>query len=300
MASVAKRPDGRWRARYRDEAGREHARHFDRKIAAQRWLDGITAALVRGEHVDPTAGAVTFAAFYAEWSARQVWAPRTLDAMNLAARSVPFADQPLRALRRSHLEAWIKAMTARGLAPGTVHTRVQNVRGVLRGAVADRLIPRDPSEGVRLPRRRRAEAAMRLPTPTEVRALLEAADESFRPFLGLCAFAGLRLGEAAAVQVGDVDFLRRTLRVARQVQRAGGGEVDVRLPKSGSERTVFLAPSLVDLLASSCPREGWLFPALGGGPVTANMWTRAGERPSLGRVWPACGCTICGTSTPRA
>jgi hypothetical protein len=28
VASVAKRPDGRWRARYRDKTGREHASIF--------------------------------------------------------------------------------------------------------------------------------------------------------------------------------------------------------------------------------------------------------------------------------
>jgi integrase len=35
--------------------------------------------------------------------------------------------------------------------------------------------------------------------------------------------AGLRLGEAAAVRVSDIDVLRRTLTVARQVQRITGG-----------------------------------------------------------------------------
>jgi hypothetical protein len=30
MANIAKRPDGRWRARYRDPRGEEHARHFAR------------------------------------------------------------------------------------------------------------------------------------------------------------------------------------------------------------------------------------------------------------------------------
>lgn len=38
----------------------------------------------------------------------------------------------------------------------------------------------------------------------------------FRPFIGLCAFAGLRLGEAAAVPLDDVHFLRRALAVTRQ------------------------------------------------------------------------------------
>ena len=48
MASIAKRPDGRWRARYRDDTGREHARHFGRKVDAQRWLDEVTASVVTG------------------------------------------------------------------------------------------------------------------------------------------------------------------------------------------------------------------------------------------------------------
>jgi hypothetical protein len=39
MASITKRPDGKWRARYRDSEGREHARYFDRKVDGQRWLD---------------------------------------------------------------------------------------------------------------------------------------------------------------------------------------------------------------------------------------------------------------------
>jgi hypothetical protein len=38
--------------------------------------------------------------------------------------------------------------------------------------------------------------------------------------VGLCGFAGPRLGETAAVRVADVGFLRRTLTVARQVQGA--------------------------------------------------------------------------------
>jgi len=39
MSSIKKRENGQWRARYRDDAGKEHARHFARKIGAQWWLD---------------------------------------------------------------------------------------------------------------------------------------------------------------------------------------------------------------------------------------------------------------------
>ncbi|WP_237841927.1 malate:quinone oxidoreductase [Cellulosimicrobium cellulans] len=35
MASIKRRPNGMWRARYRDEADKEHAKHFARKVDAQ-------------------------------------------------------------------------------------------------------------------------------------------------------------------------------------------------------------------------------------------------------------------------
>jgi hypothetical protein len=123
MASIARRPDGTYRPRYRDADGKEHARHFKRKTDAQRWLDEVTATLVTNMYVDPKAGRVTLSAFYAAWSARQVWAPGTELAMSLAVRRASFTDVELRLLRRSHVESWVKQMTAAGLAPGTVHTR---------------------------------------------------------------------------------------------------------------------------------------------------------------------------------
>ena len=63
----------RYRARYRDEAGKEHARHFDKKAQAQRWLDEVTASVVRGDYVDPKAGKVTFRQWFTRWSEAQVW-----------------------------------------------------------------------------------------------------------------------------------------------------------------------------------------------------------------------------------
>jgi integrase len=276
MASIKQRPGGPWRARYRDEAGRERSRHFPRKADAQRWLDEVTASIVTGTYADPKAGKISLAAFYKGWSEPQLWTPGTRRAMDLAVKSVTFGDIPMRRIRRGHVERWIKEMSSRGLAPGTIRTRMNNVRAVLRGAVGERAIAVDPSVGVVLPRLRRADAAMTIPTPSQVGAILHSADESFRPFVGLCAFAGLRLGEAAGLQVGDIDFLRRSLAVSRQIQRENGG-FEVRAPKFGSERTVFLAPTLISDLAQHvehrCPGEDvdrWLFRGEGDNPPHQN------------------------------
>lgn len=303
MASIAKRPDGRYRARYRDDAGKEHARHFGRKADAKRWLDEVTASVVTGMYVDPKAGKVTFADFFADWSKRQVWAPGTERAMRLATSSVTFGNVELTSLRRSHIERWIKDMQTAprsngkppGLAPGTIRTRFNNVHSVLRAAVRDRVIASDPSEGITLPRMRRREAALTIPTTAEVGVLLDAAAEQWSAFIAVCAFAGLRLGEAAALQAGDIDFLHRTIRVTRQVQRAGKAAVDIRPPKYGSERVVPVPDDLLTMLAqhiaAHCPgTDGsrWLFPGGDGNPVHQNTvghhWRRARSKAGCAAV----------------
>jgi hypothetical protein len=100
----------RWRARYVDAEGREHAKGFGRRTDAQQWLDQITAAVVVGTYVDPALGKVTFASFYRDWSARQVWVSGTRTNMDLVMRSVPFADVALVDLRTSHLKMRVAAM----------------------------------------------------------------------------------------------------------------------------------------------------------------------------------------------
>ncbi len=72
MASITKRPNGQWRARYRDLAGRENARHFDRKVDATRWLDSVTAAIETGTYVDPKAGTCPLGGYAETWLTRQV------------------------------------------------------------------------------------------------------------------------------------------------------------------------------------------------------------------------------------
>ena len=71
-----------------------------------------------GTYVDPAAGKITFKRFYDEWAPRQLWVPSTRANADLAMRSVTFADLPMKAIRRSHVEAWVKTMSTQW-APST-------------------------------------------------------------------------------------------------------------------------------------------------------------------------------------
>jgi integrase len=281
MASIQKRSSGQWRARYRDEHGKEHARHFERKVDAQRWLDEVTAQIVTGAYADPKAGRATFDAWFAEWSARQVWAPMTEVQADLVRRSVTFADIPLAQLRESHVQLWVKQMQARGLAPNTINTRVMTVRAALKAAVRDRRLVSDPSLGVVLPRRANREKSMEVATTDQVGRLLAATEPQMRAYVGLCAFAGLRLGEASGIQVGDIDFLRRRMEVERQIQKKRGGPPEVRPPKYESGRTVFVSDELLAMLAqhieAGWSSGDWMFVGVSGRPLspsTVDHWWR--------------------------
>jgi hypothetical protein len=82
----------RYRARYRDEAGKEHARHFVKKAQARRWPDEVTASVVRGDYVDPGAGKITFRNWFRRWSEVQNWVDGTADSAALSLASVTSAD----------------------------------------------------------------------------------------------------------------------------------------------------------------------------------------------------------------
>lgn len=279
----------RWRARYVDENGKEHAKGFRIKTDATTWLNGIVAAQETGSYVDPVHGKVTFSSFYKVWSTRQVWVSGTKHSVDLSVSGVTFGDVPFADLRSSHLETWVKQLQDNGLEPTTIKTRFANVHNVIRAAVRDRVLARDVAERVKLPRVRKASAAMEIPTALEVGATIRATADVepwYGAFIAVCAFAGLRRGEASALKVSDVDFMRKELHVRRQVQWTDDGQMEIRGPKYGSERTVYIPEGLVTILSEHVRRfrsgddpDRWLFPGsrdetLPAHAATVSRWWR--------------------------
>ena len=162
MANIQKRPDGRWRARYRDDAGQEHAKHFARKVEAQRWIDEVTTSIVTGQYVDPRAGKITFQEYAEQWRAAQVHRPTSAEYVEGMLRRHVYPIYGARAIGSilpSEIQAWVKllgvgdlATKRKPLAAGTIGVLHGVVSGIFRSAVRDRRIMANPCEGTRLPR----------------------------------------------------------------------------------------------------------------------------------------------------
>lgn len=246
MASIQRRPDGRWRARYRDENGKEHAKHFPRKVDAQSWVDGVTASVVRGDYIDPKAGRTTLGAFAERWLAEQTFDPSTREAVALRWRlhiAPTLGAHELRAIRPSTVRAWLSGLDH--LAPSYRRVIFANLSGILSAAVDDGLIVQSPCRA-RTVRAPKAQQTRVQPWPVEqVQAVIDTLPGRYRALAVVAAGCGLRQGECFGLRVSDVDFLRRVLRVEQQVKIVGNRLVVAR-PKGGKVRTVPL-PGVVSV-----------------------------------------------------
>ena len=274
MASIAKRPDGQWRARYRDGTGREHSRHFMRKVDAQSWLDQVTTAVVTGQYVDPKAGKTTLRSYAAGWEAAQVAGEATTRLTDNALRLhvLPaLGDRPMASVLPSEVQAWVKGLSLK-LAPGTVRNIYDVLAKVFSAAVEDRVVVLTPCRKIKLPQMSDEEVTP--PTVDEVFKVVEAMPDEFRAAAVLLAGSGLRIGEMLGLKVSDIDFLRRTVRVERQRVQSGL----VTPPKSKrSTRTVPVGQVVLDVLAAHLaehPSGEWLFLKESGEPLDYPAWQK--------------------------
>jgi len=275
MASISKRPDGRWRARYRDANGKEHAKHFDRKADAQRWVDEITAAIVTGQYVDPNAGKTTFKEYATGWEASQVTgeAQRRIVDNALRVHLIPaLGARPVASIKRADVQGFVKQLDLR-LGPGSVRNVFEVLGRVLSAAVDDRVIASSPCQRISLPTETRLEVVP--PTAEQVKALAEAISPRYRAAVVTLAGSGLRIGELLGLRTGDVDFLRRSVRVERQRRQNGS----LGPPKTArSVRIVPLGRVVTDELAAHLaahPSEEWLFTTAQGEPLSYRAWKAA-------------------------
>lgn len=124
----------------------------------------------------------------------------------------------------------------------------------------------------------------RPPTVEHVVRAAGAMPGRYRAAVVLLAGSGLRIGEMLGLQVTDVDFLRRTVRVERQRMQDGR----VAPTKSAkSARTVPVGAVVIDELAAhlaAYPSAGALFTTGAGEPLGYRTWKQlwAGMRRSTG------------------
>jgi integrase len=286
--NVARRPDGRWRARYRDANGKEHARHFDRKLDATRWLASVEVARARGEWIDPVLAKVRVSDWSSIWLAGQgQLKPSTRVRYELAVtRHILPAWDNVRLSDVSYADVcqWVAELSEAGLAPSTVRYAHRVFLLMLAHAVRDGRLARNPAERVRLPRVVRGE-----PTFLDHGQVVELAEaaEPYGLLVRFLAYTGLRWGEMSALRVCSIDLLRRRMRIRSSFVEVRGQLVE-GTPKTHQVRTVPLPRFLVEELAAHVEgksADDRVFSTSTGAPLRSSNFRRRHWDPAVA----ACG-----------
>ncbi len=297
MAHVEKRPNGRYRARYRDPAGRTRSITFDRLDDARRFLDGMGGSLVRGEFVDPAAARTLFD----EWA--DLWWETTIKLMPSTRRGyrghldrhvLPyFRGSKLGAIDYMTVEQFISDRLRAGLSPKMVRGSLSVLSLILGCAVKAGARRDNPAEGHDVPVRHRKIREGDVLDMSQLHQLVAKVRDPYKPAVWLLALAGLRPAELCGLRVRDVDFARHIVTVRSTLMPVHKfGDEPYRVvegpPKTDAgDRAIPIPAWLCDDLAAmlaargTIDRDGWLFVTRYGNPLNRDHFREKVMRPAL-------------------
>jgi integrase len=253
-----------WRVRYRTPDRRQtQKRGFRTKRDAELYLATVEVSKARGEYIAPTVGKTTIGELGPSWLDRQ----RT----HVSPR---WADVRIADIRYSDVQAWV-ADLSRERGPVIVRFAHAVLARILDDATRDRMIASNPARGVKLPPKVPRKHVYL--TPAQLDRLADEAGRH-RGLVLLLGVGGVRWGEAAALQLRDIDFLRRRVSLHSNAVKVGG-TFEVGTLKSNKNRTVVLPQFVIDALAETArgtTRDGLLWPSTSGGylrpPSSTESW----------------------------
>lgn len=288
----------RYAVRYRKpDKSQTWKRGFATKKEASLFLASVTLKKVNGDYVDPTQGRRTVSEFAEQWKRGHLpkLKPSSQESMLSSYRTHverKWGNRGVASIRPSEIEDWIGELSGTKAAQ-TVRRAAFVLNQLLAMAERDRIIPRNPAAGIKLPKK--AKKPPRYLTHQQVETLASCSE--YPDFVRFLAYSGLRWGEATELQVGDLNMLRKRINVERNAVLVKG-EYRVGTPKTGQTREVAMPHFLVPTLARACEGKAWGEFVFGNGTVRMrypnaeySWWPRAVKAaqevdPSIPRITP--------------
>lgn len=161
----------------------------------------------------------------------------------------------LQKLTAQQLQSFYNRKRKDGYAPESIITMHKVIHKSLENAVKWRLIPRNVSDDVALPKHE-AEREAQVFTMKQVRHLLDIAQgHRLEAMIVLLLDTGMRHGEITALRWDDVDLDKKTLYIHRTVSRLKQGHIEGETKTASSERTIILSPSVIPVLQAHRNRQ---------------------------------------------
>ncbi|MFI9506204.1 tyrosine-type recombinase/integrase [Nocardia sp. NPDC052566] len=222
---------------------------FARKKVAEDWERRQYEQLASGTWADPSLGSQSVKHWGETWlkarSKKGAATERKVKGLVASQINGAFGRRPLVSIRPSEFEEWIGKLS-REQSDSTARAAGGVFRQIVRFAMRDGAINRDPTKDIKLPTVHGNEPHSL--THEELWSLADEVGERDRDRLLVLTggYAGLRWGELAALLRSDFDLGRQTVRVTKALVAETG---EIGPVKTHQSRTVPLAAVLVEELA---------------------------------------------------
>ncbi len=274
----------RYRVRYRlPDRSQTDKRGFKTKREAELFLATVEVSQARGEFVSVSRSRIAVGEWAEDWLATQVQLKAsTRNGYESIVRSaiIPkWGDTPLSGLTHAGIQQWLAEVSGRA-APSTTRSYHRVLSIMLKYAVRDGRLSRNPADGVKLPRVVQRKHGYLSHAQVHQLADLCGAEGDIVLFL---AYTGLRWGEMAALRVMDLDMLRRRVSVEQAVTEVGR-ELVYGTPKNHSRRSVPFPSFLTEMLAAHCEGKrasDFVFTAPAGGALRNKNWRARKFEPAM-------------------
>lgn len=228
------------------------------------WVDRGKVMISLGSWVDPGHELVTFKEYASVWrSTKSSISGKTLGTYDSQLRlhlNPHFGDKPITGISASEIRKWVSKLSEDKVGATTIRQSYRLMRQIMESAFIDERISRNPCSGVKLPKI--VTSDKRGLTREELAALAEECG-AYGPIVLFLGTTGLRVGEALALRVGDVDLLGLTVTVQRSwTKDVTGRRVMGASTKTGASRVVPISQHVLETLKpflDSKTNEDWLF-----------------------------------------
>lgn len=275
----------------------ETSRSFALKRDAEEFRAHTENSLRSRPYLDPAAARKTFAEVAKSWMASRKKirdSTRHRDERDLKTWVLPkWGQREIGSITRAETIAWITELeagtapheyaarvagkVAAGLSPRSIRGLYIILNGALNHSVDLRWLAYNEAQGIELAateENRRVYLNFAQVEALASRVGRYSGRASDETLIRLLAYTGLRIGEALALKVSDVDMLKHRVLVER-TWTDSNGTIKLGPPKSGKTRRVpihgFLAPEYQSLVEDR-PGDAWLFEAPRGGNHSPNNW----------------------------
>ena len=177
----------------------------------------------------------------------------------------------------------------KGLSAKTVRNINQVISSAMDLAVAQKIIPANPTNACALPKIEHQEMQT-IPAEQLQAFLQEAKATGVYEMYYIELATGLRRGELLGLKWQDIDWKNGVIKVRRQVARVDGQIKEAPLKTKNSYRAVSISPQAIEVLREQKRKtnDTYVFPSPNGGPISPdsvnNMLKRVLERAGIPKV----------------